>query len=964
MNEALIQDYIKLVQMDLKRFARDGKPVTVEAIETAVSKAASWDPAFEAVSKEHIIKLISDRYAIWIGEAKALDGDDEHTPWLTPERKRGWRYWADYEEYLEPKIAASSVESLDRQTDEILKRLEDPALPGSWDRRGLVVGHVQSGKTSNYTGLICKAADAGYKIIIVLAGLHNNLRSQTQMRLDEGFLGYETSPILNSPKKEIGVGVGREPSLRPNYVTNRSDGGDFRTAVAKHLGIRPEQTPWLFVVKKNKTVLTRLLEWIRLHVAEQTDPNTGHRVVTKLPLLLIDDEADHASVDTAEQDFDGEGNPDPEHEPKVINSLIRQILGAFSRSAYVGYTATPFANIFIHERGKTSLEGEDLFPRSFIVNLPAPSNYVGPLKVFGDTSAEDESIKGLPLLRTVSDYTDDGEPNSAAGWMPNGHKNGHLPLHHGDPDLPPSLQEAIQAFILTCAIRRTRGQGSEHCSMLIHVTRFTIVQAEVTRQVKAYVEDMYRRLRRGIGREDLITELRDLLQDDFIPTTREVNQSLPMNERVAEPSWDSVEAELVPVLEELQGHVRAINGSAKDVLDYADNETTGIRVIAVGGDKLARGLTLEGLTISYFLRASRMYDTLMQMGRWFGYRPGYTDLSRLYTTDELQRWFRHITVASEELRQAFDHMSATHAKPREYGLRVQSHEVMTVTSPVKMRAGRELKMSYAGEGIETTVLFRDRKLIQSNADAVDRFLAGLSKPNLHHSQPRPSGKSASWDGSLVWNDVNGETIASFLSSYRTHDAAYKANSILLARYVEEMLNIGELTDWVVAVLSGDSKASPEIAGFPIHLVERTPDKRDDTQIKKGRYVIRRLLSPRDEAIDLSLSPFEAALALTNEARPNDPARGSAKKSEKASDPSGPSIRAIRGLGSSDQSVPPNATRGVLLIYPLDPQVAGVDDVGCPIYAIGVSFPASRNAKSVPYVVTNTYWEQELGGGLR
>lgn len=964
MKDNLVEDFIRLVQMDLKRFARDGRIVTIETIEAAVEKAASWDEMFSTIPKEDIVQLMSDRFAIWIGEAKALDGDDEHTPWLTPERKQGWRYWPDYEDFLSPKIAEASIESLDRQTDEILKRLEDPKKAGPWDRRGLVVGHVQSGKTSNYTGLICKAADAGYKIIIVLAGLHNNLRSQTQMRLDEGFLGYETSPNPNAPKKEIGVGIGREVGLRPNYVTNRSDGGDFRTQVARHLGIRPEQTPWLFVVKKNKTVLTRLLEWIRLHVAEQTDPETGRRVVTKLPLLLIDDEADNASVDTAEQEFDGDGKPDPEHEPKVINSLIRQILGAFHCSAYVGYTATPFANIFIHEKNWTTLEGEDLFPRSFIINLPAPSNYVGPMKVFGHVLPDGSTAEALPLIRSISDFTDDEDPESTVGWMPNRHKNGYLPLYKGQPELPPSLREAICAFVLTCAIRRIRGQGKEHCSMLIHVTRFTSVQGEVTRQVKSYIEGMYRRLRRGIGQEKLVAELRTLLEHDFIPTTRRINQRMPLGERVAEPDWSTVEPELIPVLEELQNQTRAVNGSAKDVLDYADNEVTGIRVVAVGGDKLARGLTLEGLTVSYFLRASRMYDTLMQMGRWFGYRPGYTDLSRLYTTDELRDWFRHITNASEELRQAFDHMSATQAKPREYGLRVQSHEVMTVTSRVKMRSGRELRMSYAGEGIETTVLFRDKTVIHSNADAVERLLAGLGEPNLSHSQPRPGGKSASWDNSMVWIDVSGETIATFLSAYRTHETAYKANSILLAKYVEEMLNAGELTEWVVAVLQGDSKSIKNVAGKPIHLVERTPDNRDKTQIERGRYVIRRLLSPRDEAIDLDLAAFEAALDLTNKAKPNDPARGSAAKEKDVTDPSGPAIRTIRGRGTEDRTVPAKPTRGVLLIYPLDPKKAEIEDVDAPVFAIGISFPYSSNARSIPYVVNNAYWEQELGGGVR
>ena len=303
---------------------------------------------------------------------------------------------------------------MDNSTDQILGLLEDPTRNGFWDRRGLVVGHVQSGKTGNYTGLICKAADAGYKIIIVLAGMHNNLRSQTQMRLDEGFLGYETSPS-GDKLNIIGVGqVDGDPAIRPNYATNRSENGDFNAKVAKHLGITPEQRPWLFVVKKNKSVLHRLYKWIQDHAANTSDSVTGRKLVTNLPLLVIDDEADHASVDTGEQVVTEDGKPDSEHQPTAINSLIRKILHSFSRKAYVGYTATPFANIFIHERGETTEEGPDLFPSSFIINLGAPSNYIGPARVFGLTGTEGREF-GLPLARLVGDHcTDDGK----SGWMP------------------------------------------------------------------------------------------------------------------------------------------------------------------------------------------------------------------------------------------------------------------------------------------------------------------------------------------------------------------------------------------------------------------------------------------------------------------------------------------------------------------------------------------------------------------
>ncbi len=212
----------------------------------------------------------------------------------------------------------------------------------------------------------------------------------------------------------VGVGLnGRDANIKPNCATNRTEAGDFNSKVARHLAITPEQRPWLFVVKKNKIVLQRLLDWIRNHAADATDPATGRRIVTHLPLLVIDDEADHASVDTGEQLFLADGTPDEEHSPTAINSRIRKILHSFTRSAYVGYTATPFANVFIHEKGATTDEGPDL-PAAFIINLAAPSNYIGPARVFGLQSPEGR-IGGLPLVREVRDFaTNEGK----SGWMP------------------------------------------------------------------------------------------------------------------------------------------------------------------------------------------------------------------------------------------------------------------------------------------------------------------------------------------------------------------------------------------------------------------------------------------------------------------------------------------------------------------------------------------------------------------
>ncbi|MFZ1827257.1 MAG: Z1 domain-containing protein [Candidatus Competibacteraceae bacterium] len=666
-----------------------------------------------------VIDELIRRFSQWIGKDSTLRNGEGHIPWLTAARKQEWPYWQRYREWLERRLSFVAVDALDQSTDWVLSLLEDPQRDGRWDRRGLVVGHVQSGKTSHYTGLINKAADAGYKIIIVLAGLHNNLRAQTQIRLDEGFLGYETGPVTGDTFRTIGVGeLNSDLGIRPNFATNRSEKGDFSTKVAQNFGVSPEKRPWLFVVKKNKTVLKRLLGWIYNHVANTKDQETGRKIVTHLPLLLIDDEADHASVDTGNQIIDEQGHPDPQHEPTAINRLVRQILHTFSRSAYVGYTATPFANIFIHERGATTEEGPDLFPAAFIINLAAPSNYVGPARVFG-LCVGDLREDGLPLIREVVDYADG---DGTQGWMPQRHKNGHNPLYKGQDSLPPSLVEAIDAFLLSCAVRQLRGQGREHASMLIHVTRFTAVQREVTRQVKDYVRHVKQRIQRKIDHQVLVERLATLWELDFMSTGTGINDDLT-GSTVRLPLWSDILAILPEIIEDIQ--VRMINGTAKDALDYVEHQETGLKVIAIGGDKLARGLTLEGLSVSYFLRASRMYDTLMQMGRWFGYRPGYLDLCRLYTTGDLIEWFGHIADASEELRQEFDLMAESGGTPRDYGLRVQSHPVLMVTSPLKMRSAHSMMLSFSGCILETVALYRDKGPLQRNLAATQAFLNAL-----------------------------------------------------------------------------------------------------------------------------------------------------------------------------------------------------------------------------------------------
>jgi hypothetical protein len=711
------------------------------------------------------------------------------------------------------------------------------------------------------------------------------------------------------------------------------------------------------VVKKNGSVLRNLLGWVRWAATARDEHDRPY--VKDVPLLVIDDEADQGSIDTKQGAFNADGTPDKDHDPTVLNRRIRELLHVFEKSAYVGYTATPFANIFIHEQGKTEKEGEDLFPRSFIVSLPTPSSYVGPAEVFGYEDQTGESIPGLPIIRLVADHAASTERNEKHGWIPPSHKTDHVPRTDGLDVVPSSLREAIRAFALTCASRIARGQGTEHNSMLVHVTRFTAVQNRITEQIRQELQYLVRQLK--FGDVTIRNELRRLWEDDFNPTTVSIAERHHAYGELIR-SWD----ELEPFVEQaaLSISVRQINGAAGEVLDYVQHEGKGLNVIAVGGDKLSRGLTLEGLSVSYFLRASRMYDTLMQMGRWFGYRPGYLDLCRLYTTAELTEWYAHIASASEELRQDFNRMAASGGSPRDFGHRVKSHPLMLVTSQVKMRSGTTIDVSFAGDISETINFWRTRGRLESNWKAGEQLIREIeSSEKRITSEPDSGAAGKNW----MWHEVPGAAIVDFLTDYQEHEASRKVKTKLLADYIRMELDQDRLTDWTVLVASGGSSNTGTLGSATFRLVERswflTEGGGEDARLDERRamqeqnhYRIRRLVSPKDEERDLSEEQLAIALAETLAEWEKDP--GTRAKPQRAS---GVHLRRVR-----------HPTRGLLILYPLDPSDAGdkVHETGkveanamdMPVLGFAISFPAveAEKASKVRYVVNNVYYTQEFG----
>ena len=865
----------------------------------------------ELPDREVLIKEVESKVVVWQDRSTSLEDRTDHEEWLPAARADwDWPFWDRYRRYLEQVelLPPRVISRLDESSHRVLSRLESPQRPGKWDRRGLVVGQVQSGKTAHYTGLICKAVDAGYKLIVVLAGMHNSLRSQTQLRLDEGLLGFDSQyQHRYDAGTQSRIGVGQMPGadeLKIGSLTTSVDSGDFKKNRARNLALPVGDMPILLVIKKNGGILNNLIRWVTQFHGVHVSAGSNQVVVRDIPLLVIDDEADNASVNTKSSDED----------PTTINRRIRDLLRAFDKSAYVGYTATPYANIFSSTKEDDDF-GLDLFPRHFIESLRPASNYFGPVRVFGLPTSDDDAVgrEPLPIFREVDDH---------ATWMPDKHKASWTPPDHAFPD---SLRRALLSFLLVCAARRQRGHERRHNSMLIHTTRFNNVQRRVAEQVGDLLTTLRYRLRYGDGDGASIQdELESVWRTDFVPTTATWG-----DEATSPVSWDALRPHVAAAAERIT--VRTINGTSADALEYYENRDTGLSVIAIGGDKLSRGLTLEGLSVSYYLRASRMYDTLMQMGRWFGYRPGYEDLCRLYTTAELRDWYAEITAASEELRADFDDMAAQNGTPEQYGLRVrQSPARLSVTSPTKMRTASTVTLTFSGDISETVTFSRGEKELTENWSTLVSFIKAIREQ--FGTAPLAS------NGNYVWTGVPATVVTDdFFQYYRADQMARRARPELIRSYITDGVEVGELVDWTVVLVNNRQGAPATLDGLSLGLTHRSPLP---GSMEGGRYRIRRVLNPSDELTDLSSEQRQQGREeLKRRLRDRDDRR-SGQKNEP--DLTGPPLRRQR---------PPE--KALLIVYPLTP---GPDHppLAHPAVGFAVSFPYSRRIRARTYKV-NEIW---------
>lgn len=711
----------------------------------------------ELIDEAIIVRIVGElkeQFSISLDFGNSIN-DETHEPWWTQFKsdENELYYWRRFENLIRKKgeLPPQVVNQLNLITDDIIDLIGNPVKAGVWNRRGMVIGHVQSGKTQNYSAVMCKAADAGYKIIILLAGITNALRKQTQDRINEAFIGRRASQHNALMSQRVGVGL--EPGHRApdagTFLEGDFNAASLRSVVGFNLANRTE--PIVFVCKKNVHTLGNLLKYFDSYQEEGK---------IDFPLLLIDDEADNASINTRKE----------RDEVTKTNAGIRSILRKFTRSSYVGYTATPFANIFIDPDDDDDFDADDLFPANYIRTLEAPDNYMGASKIFSPDAPFFER-----MVTPVFDY----EP-----MLKLKHKN-----HHPVGELPESLRKAIIHFILAKTIRVLRGDGKKHCSMMINVSLFKSVQGEVEGLVSTLVSEFHEDIRVNArasapSSKSIIHEFEQEYNSEFCEKF--------FDDEFLYPSWESIKSEL------FKGwfiEVRTVNSGGAS-LDYDNYGENGLTVIAIGGLALSRGLTLEGLCNTYILRNAAAYDTLMQMGRWFGYRAKYEDLCRLYLTQDSIDHYQDTSEAIDELRDEIKFMQSADLTPKQFGLKVrQSPHALRITAANKMRTASTqlVNIGFGGRTVEGHTVYNNKNINSKNVTVTREFLQGLGTPSNSEDYHFT-------EGTRLWTGVKPESILQFLKEFRlpprcTDLAPLGKQDSLVIDFITEKKQI--LIDWNV-----------------------------------------------------------------------------------------------------------------------------------------------------------------------
>lgn len=698
-------------------------------------------------------------------------------------------FWPSLSRYLlqDKGWDEKAVASIDTASTKVVSLLQPPGL-AEIDTRGLVVGYVQSGKTANFTAVIAKAADVNYKLFIVLSGITDNLRNQTQERLE--------IELVDLNREQWFTLTSRNEDFRPGPIRN------VDAFLTDH-----QRFKLLAVVKKNAGVLRRLLKWLQ---------NASKHVLSNCPVLIIDDEADQASINASKY----------ANRRTAINQLLLNTIDLLPKSAYVGYTATPFANVFIDPAAK------DLYPRDFIVALPKPEGYFGSERIFGrdrlweDDEGGRQEVK-LDMIRIVpTEDIQHLQPKSRAV------------KDIFEPQLTVRLEQALRYFWLAAAARAARNQRHKHMTMLIHTSVYTVVHSRFAPLMENYRQQILRLLR---------TENAEFIKQLENQWAEEQNRVAAAEFGESPINYSDLKPYLFEIVQSAEIVVDNSLSQKRLVYDREEKDKPGKIQIVVGGDTLSRGLTLEGLTVSFFLRTATAYDTLLQMGRWFGYRSGYADLTRMWMTLELAHWFYDLATIEEEIRVDIRRYDDEGLTPKDFAIRVRTHPSMSITSELKMQDAVEAQVGYNNTRDQTTLFKRlDEHWLQHNITAVQRLMSQLVNGGSIPSKIKGEN--------LIFRQVASSYVIDFLNDYSFHDMRPKS----WAGYIQDQNSYMDLLEWNVVVRSvKGTQPQPTInleSGIQLETIIRT--RRNKQGLNEEDADIGSLMAARDRIIDLTVNPAD------------------------------------------------------------------------------------------------------------
>lgn len=735
-----------------------------------------------------------------------LSADGLRRAWYSGPRTDGlWgaRWRALDQQVQKGRMTHSDLEELDQASTCVVGMLPSPS-DGEASGRGLVVGDVQSGKTNHMASVAAKAVDAGYRLVIILAGVTDALRTQTQRRMNKDLFVFSHADPLSGNR------------LRDCHAWSRL-AHDDEPAAAGEVRIDPMSAEhqlsgeaWvLAITKKNKSTIDRLAKALGKVSVE---------VLAKTRVLVIDDEADSASPHAPKH---------PDADPVGINRAIRGLLACFPHHCYLGYTATPYAVLLANPDDE-----EGFYPRDFVVALPQSPAYFGMARIFG--AADDPSSDGGLPWAQVDVATQEMDL-----------------IRGGEVRLTEGLRDAIRYFLCATAARAVRGQGDASSSMLVHLSH---KRADHDAQVRV-VDGELGRIRAALD-APCATELAEMRK----VWAREMDQLGDWRDGPHQPvGFDLLQPHLRAVVRACRVCKENSDTPQEAKLRYYDDVGNPVRevAIAIGGNVLSRGLTIEGLVVSFFGRRIELYDALSQAGRWFGYRNGYADMQRIWSTQSTFAFFRDLALVDRDVREQIAELCRQGISPRALPISVRKHDLLEITSRYKLWFAQEVDLPVQDTCFETRSFWRGSS--GEGQQRVERQWRAVNE------LVRAVGLTAEWTPSLadlrspVARGVGADAIFQFLRAYDLHpsDPLGKLRDPLLKFYNEELGMSGVYSKWNVAIIDvtgeGGSVRHSFVGGPAVGKHGRSPRAiaRGNQSWGSEAALLKQLSSPRDVGVDFN-----------------------------------------------------------------------------------------------------------------